>query len=1092
MTHINLQKPLNVCRASAGTGKTYTLAAYYIGLLLSDVDYRSILAVTFTNNATSEMKERIMGYLYQLKTGQNQAFLEYSKNFMVSSHPNETDNDLRDKAGKCFERMLLDYDNVHVQTIDSLLLTLQSGLAAMLKMSAGYEPELDSKRVIIEAVDQMLSKDGMTEAAKELLLKYVTDNLSDEKKSDIRQTLIKMAENMYNESVQKLETERKILFDPQAIETYCNRLDAMWANNEDIPLLKQELEKFEAEMQRCGESLTPPHNRDPRNGYERLKKSLENPAKMDKSKRFKGVTTIAKNSPIPPLAAEILLNASEIASRCLEAYNTIKLTKEFAHELQLMSELREIIRQKLVDANKTLLAKTASILKEALKDGDADFILEKVGIRYHHVLLDEFQDTSKLQWEIFDLLIKELAAGEGNSILVVGDIKQSIYRWRNGDWHTMDELGKTGFYEKRLNTEFPQLIRNFRSSKEVVSFNLSLFKYIYDNYSSFEYASDDIPTDKEIDQIKEIYNEGFQEESKDNLSAYYRSKEKEYCNGYVCFKVFKQEKGEKKAQKEARMVADMFVEIEKVLKAGIPTDKIMILVRNGLEADTIVNQYNKIVNKDEFEKLSKVSFATESSFQLSASQDIQLIIAILHYLTDEQEGSIYEEVITKLLPNCELSELGNQIQLDAPLFELISDIIRLYLCDETGKYKNTEQAYLDAFLDYLRSYIASGGGRVKDFLTYWDDILNEKPIPMETAGAIRIMTIHKSKGLEAQTLFVPFCNWEIEISSSKNPRVWCESILNAEGQEKTYMPIQYGSEMKVSSYTKEYQEERHNLRIDNLNLLYVALTRAKDNLFVYTDCSIDSKGKLSINTVGKYLLNFEKITVDAIQDKEVIVREYGELTKPHGSNNSESPFEFSNAPQANSALWSDGRQVRFVQSEEGQLFTAYGEEADRLVERRNEGSLCHDIFSQVHTLDELDQVLDDFEGEGKIDSSEQREKLKQLISSAWNGNEKVRGWFTDPWKLALEKGIFDNHREHRPDRVMIDEANSHVIVLDYKFGVFSKLKHKKYESQVLRYMRLMRDFGYQNIEGYLWYAQNEKDNQLIEVKTTEEQLCIAF
>ena len=151
---INLHLPLNVCRASAGTGKTFTLAAYYVGLLLSGESYRSILAVTFTNNATSEMKERIMGYLYELQQGKNAAFLAKARTFMIARH-NDTDAVLRARAGECFRQMLLDYDNVHVQTIDSFLLTLQNGLAAVLKMSAGYTPELDLKRVITQAVDQM-------------------------------------------------------------------------------------------------------------------------------------------------------------------------------------------------------------------------------------------------------------------------------------------------------------------------------------------------------------------------------------------------------------------------------------------------------------------------------------------------------------------------------------------------------------------------------------------------------------------------------------------------------------------------------------------------------------------------------------------------------------------------------------------------------------------------------------------------------------------------------------------------------------------------------------------------------------------------
>ena len=185
---IDIRHPLNVCRASAGTGKTFTLAAYYVGLLLSGESYRSILAVTFTNNATSEMKERIMGYLFQLKEGKNQMFLDKAKTFMIR-RTSDSDQTLRERAGECFKQMLLDYDNVHIQTIDSFLLNLQSGLAAVLKMSAGYTPELDTKRVITQAVDQMLTTD-LSERAKQLLVNYVKANLEEDDKSDIRKALI--------------------------------------------------------------------------------------------------------------------------------------------------------------------------------------------------------------------------------------------------------------------------------------------------------------------------------------------------------------------------------------------------------------------------------------------------------------------------------------------------------------------------------------------------------------------------------------------------------------------------------------------------------------------------------------------------------------------------------------------------------------------------------------------------------------------------------------------------------------------------------------------------------------------------------------
>ena len=1076
---IDIQHPLNLCRASAGTGKTFTLAAYYVGLLLSGESYRSILAVTFTNNATSEMKERIMGYLFQLKEGKNSMFLDKAKTFMIR-RTSDSDQVLRQRAGECFKQMLLDYDNVHIQTIDSFLLNLQSGLAAVLRMSAGYTPELDTKRVITQAVDQMLTTD-LSERAKQLLVNYVKANLEEDDKSDIRQALIGMANDLYNESVQMLEAEGHILYDAQAIDRYRARLDEAWQQNAE----RMSLQTLVAQMQVVDSSLT--NGKALNAAIVNLRDSLQSPGAMDKDKRFRGLTDNqlekideGKWNKLPADMVRLVADASRSGRQCLNAYNTYQLSKEFTYDLQLMSQLRALINRNLLEANKTLLARTADQLCRALKDGDADFILEKAGIRYHHVLLDEFQDTSKLQWQVFDKLLKELAAGEGNSILVVGDIKQSIYRWRNGDWHTMEQLGEENtYYHAYHNEQFPRLVRNFRSSKQVVDFNLSLFRYIGEHYADFAYYKRSAekeaqsPNPAEAAQVKKIYDEGFLPEK---IDEYYRSNDDAKAGGYVCFRAFVKEG---KTGAKPQMLESMFDEIERLLGEGISPEQMMVLVRYNTEVSDITEQFN-LLDHETYPLLSNVHLATESSYHLSESADIKTIMAILYCLVKKQANSIYEEIIHRSLPDCNIDHLSAQFPISAPLFETICDILRLYFCDENGQYTGSEHAYIDTFLDYARSYVASEGGKIEDFLTYWEDTLHEKSIPMSSVNAIRVMTVHKSKGLEAQTLFVPFCNWEAEVKSSKEPKVWCTAVLPDENGQEIALPIQYGLDMKQSEYRVEFEEERHNLRVDNLNLLYVALTRARDNMFVFTDCD---KQMNASNSVGQYLLRFEDIQPNELEDGSSFTeRVFGEIVVPEAkAKESEGPFDFIGANQHDSQLWSDGRQVRFVQSKEGQLYTEHGEEAYRLTARMEEGTLCHNIFAHIHTLDELDHVLDEFESRGEIKDKEQRETLKALISSAWEGNETVRGWFTDPWELQLENAIYEDHNEIRPDRVMIDKAHSKAIVLDYKFGI----PRREHKEQVRKYMQAQRNLGYQHVEGYLWYAKNKPGNQLKKVEDDE-------
>jgi ATP-dependent exoDNAse (exonuclease V) beta subunit len=245
--------------------------------------------------------------------------------------------------------------------------------------------------------------------------------------------------------------------------------------------------------------------------------------------------------------------------------------------MQLMTSLQRIIQRNLTEANCALLSRTASILDNALRGGDADFILEKVGIRYHHVLMDEFQDTSKLQWSVIEKLLRELVAGEGNSPLIVGDIKQSIYRWRNGDWHIMDSLtseGVSALTKDRLNPLFTSLQQNFRSSEEVVRFNLSFFQYVMDHYADFHQGlREDEPA-----LIRRIYDEHFRPEL---IDQFYQSKKKK--GGYVRLSAL---------ETKDECLTQLFDTMEQLLP-DIDPSQMMVLVRGAADAECVARKLSE-------------------------------------------------------------------------------------------------------------------------------------------------------------------------------------------------------------------------------------------------------------------------------------------------------------------------------------------------------------------------------------------------------------------------------------------------------------------------------------------------------------------
>lgn len=1048
---IDIARPVTVCKASAGTGKTYTLAAYYIGLLLSGEDFRAILAITFTNKATAEMSERILTYLHAIAQGDEQDFLDYAKRFMLASASRCSDEQLRERAGKCFKNMLADFDNVQIQTIDSFLQTLFSGLACLLRQNAGASTELDVKQVIRKAVDEMLDNPSEN-GYEEIIHEFVGARLEEEGSWNIRKDLCAFAEEMYNESVQQLDNAGKIIFDAERIAARRARLSEQWEKNKQRAQVSSLLSRLE------GYTIDESYGAQPSKDLLKLIRdthdSLERPEKTDKTYLFRGLSDSAyekaKSGAWKKVPADVALLASqltEISRECRRAYYTVRMSVELSHEMQFMSALQSIINRQLYEANTALLSRTASVLSEALKSGDADFILEKAGVRYKHVLMDEFQDTSQLQWRVIRQLLQDVLAGEGHTMLVVGDIKQSIYRWRNGDWHIMNDLTNeelNDLTKGRINGKFTSLKKNFRSSEEVVKFNLGLFN--------------ELKSEGVNELTKRIYDEGYKEEELEN---FYQGQKKK--GGYVRFKaVATKDASGGKVDTESTIIADMFDRMEELLSQGAAPSDMMILIRKGAQAAPITEAHAAL-DPETYPHLSTAPMVSAQSFLLETSEAVQLVISGLRVIAQHDELAARHIEIQTRCPEL-VERLCERVTGNTPLYEAVSEIVKLLLTDENGAYCGRETAYINCLLDRTREYVQANGSNIGAFLEYWDETLSEKSIPVSSLGAIRIMTIHKSKGLQAQTLFVPFCNWKKD-DSKASQKLWCPiaAELN-EGED--YIPVYNKETMQYTPYAEAYEEEHYNSYIDSLNLLYVALTRAEDNLYIYTDYTPGSKSK---GHVGYLIIDYLNVPEYRVGEPKVKVNR-----REAGVDNGK-PFSFEGTEKIEAELWSSSDQVRFVQSQEGAMYTEYGEEAYRRVARMDEGTLCHDIFAHIRKADELDDVLDVFESKGEIKNKEQRERLSALISAAWQGNAQMQNWFTAPWELRLEEAIYLDEKEIRPDRVMINPQTKEAVVLDYKFGHWEE----RYLTQVNEYKEALRRIGYAPVRGYLWFA---KENRLMEVK----------
>lgn len=1092
-SQIDIQHPFNVCRASAGTGKTFTLAAYYVGLLLSGVSYRNILAVTFTNKATDEMKSRILSYLYAIAENDRsqQAFFEKAKSFMISKsqsldkelpkYAQLSDEQLRERAKECFRQMLSDYDNVCVSTIDSFLQTLLAGMTQLLGKGVGYTVELNIKQVISTAVDQILSTE-MTDEIRKLMADYMAHQLGNEDNWDIRKSLIDIANDMYKESVQVLNAEGKIDFDSEHILKYKKALEN-WKN--DV-----EFKKLEALNNQVAGKYQSVSQKSFVNDIERMVKnitqSLQNPKEIDTKDIFRGFTDSAyanfsntkkdkwaeQTGTLYPLLEEL----QEQCIVCRGLYLQYKLTTEYLMDMRLMEGLQERINANLQEANRTLLINTAATLTQALKPGDADFVLEKAGIRYKHIMIDEFQDTSSLQWQVFLPLLTDVLASGGNTVLIVGDIKQSIYRWRNGDWHIMAQLGTdTDPLQPWFNQGFAPLVRNFRSRRNVVQFNLETMQKAVRLC-----AEDNAYTDKEKQQLESLYDEQY---TGDNLADYYNASKE---GGYVRFRAYPkfskgqhslaaQELNGQRVQND--ILSDMFATIESLLQQGEKPSDILILVRRNAEALDIVKYFTHLKDTQPESALSKVSMVSSDSFQLDRSSSVLLAISALRYIdTGDQVSGKYIELLTG---DTDATKRLQQIDRQLPLYEMLQQVVRILECDEQGQFLFDDIAYINCLLDKVRDYVYSFGSNRRAFLQYWDDTMHSNAISAPESNAIRVMTVHSAKGLESKTLFIPFCSWSMETEATKNNKIWCEAPnTSQEGVVSLkHIPIHDCSQMADTPlYKGAYETEHQDQRIDSLNMLYVALTRAADNLYIYAGVQMNKDG-VSDKTVASLLLRTWELQDEIIE----AAKNYSDAEQPcfveyssgapyihkDEGKKAEQLFGFNNAEEIQAGLCSSGDVVRFRQSQESAIYTALSGNAEDMLEHINLGNICHDILSQVAVREQLPHVIDDFYMRGIIDTEEQKQKISELINRAWT-EEKLCDWFSGRWTLLREQAILVNGTECRPDRVMI--RDKHAIVLDYKFGA----KQEKYAKQVRGYMDAMRQLGYSDVEGYLWYAKSEK------------------
>lgn len=1076
---------LTIYKASAGSGKTFTLSVEYIKLLIKDPQsYRSTLAVTFTNKATEEMKLRILSQLYGIWK-----LLPDSKSYIdkIKEDLDVTEEYMSERAGIALHNIVHNYSYFRIETIDSFFQSVLRNLARELDLTANLRIELNDYQIERNAVDELIYSLDENSELLTWIMEYIRENMDDDKDWNVIGNIKRFGENIFREYYKtnsKKLNER--LLEEGFFKQYTSKLRQM-RNEAEVEMQNEAAQFFDA-LNHNGIEINDLNNgkNGPAGYFIKIKKGIYNNTivtkrlqkvldegsesswvKQKSSKETQGIVRELANSTLTPLVH----HTEDVRQKNWYIYGSAVLTLRHLNQLRLLNSIENKVRMMNVEQNRFLLSDTHTLLHSLIRDTDSPFIFEKIGNYLENIMIDEFQDTSTVQWQNFKVLLEEcMSHGEQQGNLIVGDVKQSIYRWRSGDWRMLNNIEREFPYLNSM-LNVCSLDTNYRSSRRVITFNNAFFK----RASELEYADQksSTPDTSSPEQLKKAYSDVAQKvpSFRDN-------------HGYVSINLLPNEDYRQQAlQKTAEAVSLL-------LDSGANYSDIAILVRS--------NDIIQLIAEFFANELPDVKIVSDEAFRLDSSVSVNIIVNAMLWLThpdnilakayiakayqtyvlkkSEQETNkllATAEGIDSALP-CALIDKRNDL-LTMPIFELAEQIYTLF---NIGNIKG-EDAYLYAFYDALTDFIANNTADIDSFVEEWNDSIAAKTIQASAIDGIRIITIHQSKGLEFEHVVIPFCDWTLE----KGNTIWCTPQVEPYN-ELPLIPVDFSaSQMKGTIYEFDYNEEHLQNCVDNLNLLYVAFTRAASSLFVIAQRGTPSSRSYIVEqAITDIKLEGSSLDGDPSDKKAELLFSYGELEIVETKAKKKSDNIFTpEVENMNVDMATFSNKVEFKQSNKSRDFVADDDENTDDDDRKQlsyikTGKILHYLFSTINTTDDIDTSLAQLEMDGLIEESDTNiKRLRDMLHKRFS-NRQVADWFSSRWTLFNECTILDYDaatdtvREHRPDRVMKDEKTGEVVIVDFKFGS----PRPEYVEQVNRYKALTQNMGYPNVKGYLWFVYSNR------------------
>ncbi len=1067
---MQLFNSLTIFRSSAGSGKTYTLVKEYLKITLAHPpSFKHVLAITFTNKATDEMKSRIVKTLVDFTEGKSSVLQEDLKKTL-----NQDEEIFNQNVQKLLGLILHDYTDFAVCTIDSFFIRVIRSLAKEMGLPLKFDTELNQDTVIREITGRLILETGKDSRLTSWLEDFIFSKMSGDKGWSIERELHLISKELFKEDFRAIHNpEENISTDfikelqaiknnfESAMKSFGNEFSkAISENNLVIADFSYGKAGIAGYLEKIKMKISP-------KDYEpgtRTKDAHADPEKWvsKSSKKKDQILVLVENK-----LRFILENVFKHIENNFRNYMTANEVFNLIYTAGIVNRLDEKLKEYRDEKDLLLISDTNLLLKKFISGADAPFLYEKTGNHYHHFMIDEFQDTSAFQWNNMLPLIENSLAS-GSSAMMVGDAKQSIYRWRGGKMQLLLRGIQNDLLHYDAITSVENLQTNFRSKKEIVTFNNSFFSIV--------------PNCLPVPEISD-------EKKRDLVNAYRTSEveqkiaEKNKEGGYVEITFYdaknEAEDEEESLGKKEVALNQLLITLKKLTEQDYELKDICVLVRTNIHGNEIArflfdNGYQKIVSSE--------------SLLISRAPQIVFLVNLMKLLNDPEDKIARAECINYYLTHIEISHNinGNDIfkivndphlfykTLPADFSNHLSRLKKLPLFELTeqltGIFQLNKQpdANIQRFQDLVLEYLEKNPPSLSVFLEWWEEN-NESDkasvIVPSHENAIQIISIHKAKGLQFPVVIMPFSEWDLK--PKKGNILWVHSDKNPYSQY-SLLPVNTTSALEKSYFNEDYKLELQQTLIDNLNLLYVAFTRAEERLYLFCpDVKTDKVNKTS-NLICKVMESNEKwkenISVKNGLRKFSAGDETSRTKKDAVINNVETSFEnpeIISLTKYNSNPW----QNKLVLAVNKNKISISDDE--NISAKSDFGILLHFILSKIIFTEDAEKVIHESLNSGMI-SMEQSGEIKNIISDILKTCEPHK-WFTQEWKIKTEaEMLLPGGTVIRPDRVMLKDKKA--VLLDYKTGE----EEPFHKSQLNTYEKNLLDAGYENVEKYLLYLKPVK------------------